>query len=74
MLRQTPWPEQSLGQRFLSHAAPVKPAKQLHSAVALSHVPRLEHSTSACAWSAAVGTSAQAREDGQLRCEQSAAR
>ena len=74
----TPWPLQSLpdsippGHRVNSHAEPIKPARHLHTPVARSHVPMLEHSAIAWAVSTAVEKSAHAVPLGQFRREQSA--
>merc|ERR1711871_1834098 len=65
-----PCPEQSFGQEFLSHAAPVKPAPQTHSPLSRSQTPLLEHSEYACT-PPALFLSAKAVPNGHFLREQS---
>tara|TARA_B110000208_G_C11484957_1_gene327300 strand:+ start:256 stop:441 length:186 start_codon:yes stop_codon:yes gene_type:complete len=60
---QTPLPLQALGHFDFSHATPSNPAAQVHSPVAISQTPRLEHSVDACAVFAALALSIHAGFD-----------
>ncbi len=52
---------------WAAHTAPSKPAAQAQAPDTRLQVPRLEHSASACAVSAAVASSNQLTPVGQLR-------